>query len=240
MTMSNDIHVKIEGIDKVRDILQKMAKSDIPSDDALRKAASAFARWASVRSNPNGGSRKMVTSQDDFEKLFFRPILYLPKLVRNEIERFYPTAQDQEMLRQGYLWKVVKTRGRHWETMGYFKTKAEAEKLAFIETRGMLRVMWGLNIDKVGGKVPKEITDILQENPNLLKWSSFNEASLVKAEGVKFLELVNKAPEPLTYKEYIKNVALPYAWKAMIKATEDDKKALVKDLQSELERRREK
>lgn len=236
--MSDEVHVRIEGIDNVKDILQKMARADIPSDDALRKAASAFARWASVRSNPNGGSRKMAVTQGDFERLFYRPVLYLPKLVRGEIEKFHPTTEDQQAVQQGFLWKVIKTRGRHWETKGYFKNKADADKAAFIETRGMLRVMWGLNIDRVDGKVPKEITDILQDNPHLLKWSDFNEADFIKEDGVKFIELVNKAPEPLTYKEHIKNAALPYAWKAMIKATEDAKKELVTQLQHELERRR--
>lgn len=214
------------------------AKRRIKSKDfgykELATATRTFARWAAVKTPPNAGSATPYSSQKDFEKLYYRPILFLPSLVQGKIQGFIATQQDKDALREKFLYKIVDTREGKKKAYCYTKTKSEALEQARIANRGLNKAAWGINIHQIGVKEIKEIRNLLKESPNIVENAGavnlifFNQQeNSVK----KFVELHNRATGVnASYKNIIARSAMRYADRYLKHAIEAETKNVLKDV----------
>lgn len=130
------------------------------------------------------------------KKFYTRPIIFLLNLVRfGRVGRFQCTPKDIQMFRKGYKYKVINTRnGGTKKAIGYTKTQGQAKKMAKIQTRGLMRAMWGKTLNKIGAKIPNSIASLLRKGKRL---SSINlsDTKLKKKDTITQVQITNKAAE---------------------------------------------
>ena len=207
--------------------------------DALRKATQTFAKYASLRTPPNAGSDHPYKNQSDFEKIFYRPILFLPSLVAGKIDYFKSTADDVNALKNGFKYKVVDT--RTMKAFAYTKTSSEALEQARIVNRGLTRAAWGINLHQIGAADIRPITDLLKDSPNIADNAFVNQIEFDNFGEKKNVIVHNRSNGiKAGYKKFIANSVLKYAKKTLIafgkpeaikevrKALKDAKKAILK------------
>lgn len=210
--------IKIEVYSNVRKAFEKaknILTTEFPSKETLLKGTTSFIKWAAVKSPPNIGSTNMFKGQTDKEKLLYRPILWLSKLVRGQIDGFRPEQADIDALRNGFRFKVIDTRNKKKKTLCYTKTKPEAETQARIVNRGLLRTMWGLNAPSIGARLDHGIKRILKESPHLTSLTELNPIVMGTDENGQHVELINAGDASVTLKQYVVKNSYKYAVRAM-------------------------
>ena len=171
--------------------LQKDIKAD--TKDILIRNAGAFAEAAAKYTPPILGKNTIDKAK------YTRPILVLSRLVNGGYYEYKPTQEDINQLRKKMVYKVLNTKtGVKKGTGWYCKTKGQAKKLAKIRTRGLARIMWGKNLEKIGGKTPNSILRLIKKSPdvNSMNYSkqsiinSNNETSLTFENSARFIERI--------------------------------------------------
>lgn len=198
-------------------------------EETIRMGARTFARWASAKTPPNAGSISMYSGEQEFEKLFYRPILFLPKLVRGEIKKYTATGEDVSALRNGFTFKVLDTRGRHEKTRCYTKTKEEALQQARIIYRGINRAAWGLNLHMIGAKDIPNITRLLKDSPDIANQGDISQFYWRNEGDFKYVDFHNRAQGiKVDYKRRIASSAQHYAFKAMTTSAKKEGEAVIR------------
>lgn len=127
----------------------------------LIASSTQFAAGAATYTPPS--MKKAVIEK----KYWSRPVQYIPTLANNN----RATQEDIQMLRKGFLFKVVYNKAgvKKGTAFAYCKKLSQTKKFAKITTRGLSRVMWGKNLTSIGAKVPTVITSILKRSKDLAK-----------------------------------------------------------------------
>lgn len=166
----------------------------------------------------------MYDSEEKKQKLFNRPILYLPKLVRGELRGFNYTDDDIKALNAGFFYKVLDTKEGKSKTRCYCKTINEARAQAKIIYRGLFRASWGMNLESVGGRMDVNTKRVLKDSPRLTELRGVTNPMRfgVAENGTEYLEIWNKAEGvKLTYKVFIREYAMHYATQTLARAVRD-------------------
>ena len=123
------------------------------------------------------------------KKYWTRPVVYIPSLIKSGSA----TKEDIEMLRKGFLYKVIHTKAgvKKGTAFAYCKKLSQTKKFAKIATRGMSRVMWGKNLGKIGAKVPANISALLKKSPKLQQ-INLNDVKLDDRLQIVTVEVTNK------------------------------------------------
>ena len=150
------------------------------AQDALKKAASAFAHYAARYTPPDIGQDKIKKER------YFRPIFNLREL----IDSGKAIELDKFQYSKGKRWKVIDDRNH--KILAYTSSQAEAKKLAKIETRGLMKTMWGKNFDKADMNVPVALQRLLSKSPQL-RPLPYNNVKMDMKAGVAEVEIENKA-----------------------------------------------
>lgn len=151
----------------------------------LKNSSKAFVN-AAVKSTPpfnNKGRKKSV------KQMYNRSFVPLIRLIAKKYSRLRPTKEDYEKYHQGYRFKVF---GKKNSTYGYAKTKRELKQLLRIETRMLLKTMWGKNIQSLGVSMPSSIRTLLNRSPKL-KSMNYNDMRMQKSQNADTLSITNKA-----------------------------------------------
>ena len=190
------------------DIIKKRATSEIP-EPILNEGATTFAQYAAVRSNPGAGNFRMYKGAANKKALMNRPILKLSTLVKQgSVGRFRVQADDEKAYADGYKYKVVNTKLKTLQAYKYTHTKGEAAEAAKIHSRGLLRASWGVNLPRVGARIPNAIQYVFEANPEVKKFAEkCMDIKVVQDENGRRLVIWNRAPFDTGYKTYIKGVA---------------------------------
>lgn len=127
----------------------------------LIASSTQFAAGAATYTPPS--MKKAVIEK----KYWTRPVQYIPSLAKNN----RATQEDIQMLRKGFLFKVVYNKAgvKKGTAFAYCKKLSQTKKFAKITTRGLSRVMWGKNLTSIGAKVPTVITSILKRSKDVAK-----------------------------------------------------------------------
>lgn len=151
-------------------------------------AAPEFSKAAQKYTPPNLGKTSIQ------KRLYQRPIVFLLNLVRfGAVGKYKCTDIDIQMFRKGYKFKVVNSRnGGKTQAVGYAKTHAQARKLAKIQTRGLLRAMWGKNLADIGAKVPNAILSLMRKGKKISQLN-LNTVKLKTEENNHQVQITNKA-----------------------------------------------
>lgn len=161
------------------------------SDQLVVKMATDFVGSAVTHTPPSLGKRNIQ------KKYWSRPILVLSKLINNEYDKFRPIAIDFHQFKAGMKYKVVNTQkkfrnARNSTPYAYTKSLAQAKKAAFIETRGLARVMWGKNLPNIHSKVPTSIQNIFNKAPKLMGLD-YNKIEKQRTENETCVQIKNSA-----------------------------------------------
>ena len=84
--------------------------------------------------------------------MYFRPIQDLRLLAKGYYPRCHASRQDYQMLRQGYLYRVMNTKYRHKRqdaVVAYAKGINQAKRLSRIQNRGISKYSWGSMINNI-------------------------------------------------------------------------------------------
>lgn len=215
MAFTYDISELKNGIKKVLSSVDEEAKTSMTRTAEV--FASAAARWTPPF---NAGKKTFSTrgSETIPKEKYFRPIINLISLVKGEISGLSANEIDRGQLRQGRRWKVLNTRNksmRNAPAYAYCTTQAQAKRLARIETRGLAKVMWAKNINRIdGANVPRFIQKLISKSP-MLEEINYNEASLRQNDTETTVEIENKATNIERYAAYAEKAALDIAKKEL-------------------------
>ena len=181
-----------EEFEKNLEELQKEIKAD--TKNILIRNAGAFAEAAAKYTPPSLGKNSIDKAK------YFRPILVLSRLVNGGYSKYKPTQEDINQLRKKMVYKVLNTKTgvKKGTAYAYCKTKGQAKKLSKIRTRGLARIMWGKNLEKIGAKTPNSILRLIRKSPdvNTMNYSkqsiinSSDETSLTFENSAKFIERI--------------------------------------------------
>ena len=181
-----------EEFEKNLEELQKEIKAD--TKNILIRNAPKFAEAAAKYTPPSLGKNSIDKAK------YFRPILVLSRLVNGGYSQYKPTQEDINQLRKKMVYKVLNTKTgvKKGEAYAYCKTKGQAKKLSKIKTRGLARIMWGKNLEKIGAKTPNSILRLIRKSPdvNTMNYSkqsiinSSDETSLTFENSAKFIERI--------------------------------------------------
>lgn len=84
--------------------------------------------------------------------MYYRPIQDLRLLAKGRYPRYYASKKDFQMLRAGYLYRIVNTkyrRKRQDVVVAYAKGINEAKRLSRIQNRGLSKYSWGSMINNI-------------------------------------------------------------------------------------------
>ncbi len=84
------------------------------------------------------------------KELYYRPIQDLRLLAKGYYPRSHASRKDYQMLRAGYMYRVMNTKYRHKKedaVFAYCRGINEAKRLSKIETRGLSKYSWGSMIN---------------------------------------------------------------------------------------------
>lgn len=102
-------------------------------------------------------------------KFYKRPVHKLIDLLRDKNnEKKKPKKLWAELVKQGYRYVVEGQNKKRRRKLFYYKIASLAKKAAVIVNRGLLRVMYGGNLN-VNGESPKTIQKLMDKSPNLKK-----------------------------------------------------------------------
>lgn len=102
-----------------------------------------FSVRAAKYTPPKNRGKWTGTIQDS---LYFRPIQDLRLLAKGYYPRNHASKKDYQMLREGYLFRIMNTKYRHRRTdavFAYAKGINEAKRLSRIQNRGLSKYSWG-------------------------------------------------------------------------------------------------
>lgn len=100
-------------------------------------------------------------------KFYKRPVYKLIDLLRDKNnEKKKPKKLWAELVKQGYRYVVEGQNKKRRRKLFYYKVASLAKKAAVIVNRGLLRVMYGGNLN-VNGESPKTIKKLMDKSPNL-------------------------------------------------------------------------
>ena len=181
-----------EEFEKNLEELQKEIKAD--TKNILIRNAPKFVEAAAKYTPPSLGKNTIDKAK------YFRPILVLSRLVNGGYSQYKPTQEDINQLRKKMVYKVLNTKSgvKKGTAYAYCKTKGQAKKLSKIRTRGLARIMWGKNLEKIGAKTPNSILRLIRKSPdvNTMNYSkqsiinSSDETSLTFENSAKFIERI--------------------------------------------------
>lgn len=181
-----------EEFEKNLEELQKEIKAD--TKNILIRNAPKFVEAAAKYTPPSLGKNTIDKAK------YFRPILVLSRLVNGGYSQYKPTQEDIQQLRKKMVYKVLNTKSgvKKGTAYAYCKTKGQAKKLSKIRTRGLARIMWGKNLEKIGAKTPNSILRLIRKSPdvNTMNYSkqsiinSSDETSLTFENSAKFIERI--------------------------------------------------
>lgn len=150
------------------------------AQDALKKAASAFAHFAARYTPPDIGQDKIKKER------YYRPIYNLREL----IDSGKAIPLDRIQYSKGKRWKVMDDRNH--KILAYTSSQSEAKRIAKIETRGLMKTMWGKNMDRADMKVPVAIQRLVAKSPQL-RPLPYNNVKMEMKDGIAEVEIENKA-----------------------------------------------
>lgn len=153
------------------------------------KGGNKYAEWSMMYVPPknNGSWSKRINA-----KAYKRPILYIPQLIKDTKSKAMIAILRRQLQNKNKY--AVKKQPYNSKIKWFFgKTKNELRKYTQILNRGLLKVMFGANLYKVGIPIPNAILNILNKSPNLRKYVNMN--------FVKMNYQVNKSCELLTSNE---------------------------------------
>lgn len=177
--------------------------------DILINSSTQFSAGAATYTPPS--MKKAVIEK----KYWTRPVAYIPTLA----SRNRATPEDIEMLRKGFLFKVVynKSGVKKGTAFAYCKKLSQTKKFAKITTRGLSRVMWGKDLNQIGAKVPTVITSILKRSKDVAKYD-LNEVKLVaQQKDIYVVNIVNNVANIQRYAKIALNQGYLRAQKAINK-----------------------
>lgn len=183
------------------------------AQDALKKAASAFAHFAARYTPPDIGQDKIKKER------YYRPIFNLKEL----IDSGKAIPLDRIQYSKGKRWKVIDDRNH--KILAYTSSQADAKKIAKIETRGLMKTMWGKNFDKADMPVPVALQRLLAKSPQL-RPLPYNDVKMDVKDGIAEVEIENKA----TNIENVSKLAEAHGYRAAEKT--------LKTIQTKLDERR--
>lgn len=162
--------------------------------DILIQNAPKFVEAAAKYTPPTLGKNTIDKAK------YERPILVLSRLVNGGYYEYKATQEDINQLRKKMVYKVLNTKSgvKKGTAYAYCKTKGQAKKLSKIRTRGLARIMWGKNLEKIGAKTPNSILRLIKKSPdvNTMNYSkqsiinSNDETSLTFENSAKFIERI--------------------------------------------------
>ena len=185
---------------------KKQVNAKLPG--ILAKMAVSYGAKALQYVPPGMTSKKAGTSGKRINPKFYeRPWIYLPdlrgtkKLSKFDYEMmgkklYYRLSSNRPLPGASSHFRQVKT-GKKALYYYYFKTARPLKKYIKIKNRGLLKVMFGLNLQSIGEAVPRVIQSLLKKSKNLLNLVNLNrftkkqngdEASL-KIENLAFTAL---------------------------------------------------
>lgn len=171
--------VKIDTTEYDKNAQELLAQLGEFATDALRRAASAFAHSAAKYTPPD-------ISQDKIKKeRYYRPIFNLKEL----IDSGKAIQLDIWQYKKGKRWKVIDD--KQHKVLAYTSSQSEAKKIAKIETRGLLKVMWGKEMPDIGGNVPAALQRLIGKSPQL-RPLPYNRVTLESENGETSVEIENK------------------------------------------------
>lgn len=185
----------------------------------LIASSTQFAAGAATYTPPS--MKKAVIEK----KYWTRPVQYIPSLARNN----RATQEDIQMLRKGFLFKVVYNKAgvKKGTAFAYCKKLSQTKKFAKITTRGLSRVMWGKNLNSIGAKVPTVITSILKRSKDVAK-VNLNKVELKSNKDQHIVQIENAVASIERYAKIALNQGYLRAEKAINKQL---KKVAEKDKQ---------
>lgn len=199
-------------------------------NNALKKATTSLINYAIIKSNPNAGSHSMLAGNRN--RLLYRPIVNLKLLCAGKINGFNVNIEDIDALKNGYVYKVVKSNDKNQKAFAYTRTLGEAKQAAYIRTRGLLRYAWGANMEAAGMKIPRSLKSLVKENPYLTEYRSMNQVFLDDTQNGSQITIINSAPVKKSYKEAIGNIVYKYFNRTLDKQI---KNIMVNNLKKEIE-----
>lgn len=191
-----NLESKIDTKPLQKEIQKAAAELHQEAKESLLKSASVFASAAQKFTPPfNYGASSSASIP---KKFYYRQVKSLKEIAKLR----EGNTQDYEMLRKGFLYKIFRTSEgslnvprNYNKAYAYARTAQEAKRLARIETRGLMRAMWGKNLYEIDAKVPTTIKNILMKSPKL-EGMEYNDVSL-KDEGDGWtVEITNKSCPP--------------------------------------------
>lgn len=185
----------------------------------LIASSTQFAAGAATYTPPS--MKKAVIEK----KYWTRPVQYIPSLAKNN----RATQEDIQMLRKGFLFKVVYNKAgvKKGTAFAYCKKLSQTKKFAKITTRGLSRVMWGKNLNSIGAKVPTVITSILKRSKDVAK-VNLNKVELKSNKDQHIVQIENAVASIERYAKIALNQGYLRAEKAINKQL---KKVAEKDKQ---------
>lgn len=192
-----------KAVDSNVELIKKQTKS------ILISASTQFSAGAATYTPPS--MKKAVIEK----KYWKRPVAFIPLLIKDG----KATAKDIEMLRQGYLYKVVYTKAgtKKGTAFAYCKKLSQTKKFAKITTRGLSRVMWGKDLHRIGAKVPTVITSIMKRSKDVAK-VNLNKVTLkTDKEDIYVVDIENNVKNIQRYAKISLNEGYRRAQKAINK-----------------------
>ena len=108
-----------------------------------------FAVAAAKYTPPKNRGRWAASIQNS---MYYRPIQDLRLLAKGMYPRCHPSRKDFQMLREGYLYRIMNTKYRHKRqdaVVGYAKGINEAKRMSRIQNRGISKYSWGSMINNI-------------------------------------------------------------------------------------------
>lgn len=101
------------------------------------------------------------------DSLYFRPIQDLRLLAKGMYPRCHASREDYQMLRQGYLFRVMNTKYRHKRqdaVVGYARGINEAKRMSRIQNRGISKYSWGSLFSDMTKKQVSKLSESLSSS----------------------------------------------------------------------------
>lgn len=219
----------IRRIAQISNAITKLNKYDTQlrqwARDAMIESAKVFVNTIALWTPPQAGKKPPTKRSPQGNKLYNRPIYYLPTEVRNNKNK--QMAKDLAELKSGKLWKIKKVVNKKTIWTKYYKKKNRRTKQdAVIHMRYLTRAAWGANMDQIqGAKLPINVKSVMSRNKYMVnKAKQLNNIQFVLDRNMVGMRITNNTnTQPGGWYQI--------AWKKAIKVAEDKQRRLVKALQ---------
>lgn len=194
--------------------------------DAMIESAKVFVNTIALWTPPNIGKKPPTKRSQQGNKLYNRPIYYLPQEVKKN-SRSKDRQRDLAELKKGKLFKVQKVLNKKTVWVKYYKKKNRKTKQdAVIHMRYLTRAAWGANMDQIeGAKLPINVKSVMSRNKFMnANAKKYNKIQFVLDRNMVGIRITNNTnTQPGGWYQI--------AWKKAIKVAEDKQRRLVKALQ---------